>query len=449
MAKSLPKKLVIRPKILVIRFFWHRLSRLSKFYFPARREVASNLDSREGFLCTHRHDSNITYSLPPNPLQPPASMDKLFDTPSGPISHQDVRAAVAEEISLVMYDRVVNAFRSLRQMSANEIAHFNPLCPSQPGGPVVDPDGFDYSSGDSLLDREKSRLRTSPKYYYTIGNYESLSFYCEFLSDEVVRAPSGRMVSVREITEEISGNPKSSFCSWFRMPLYKVTDIVSRFLAEGWIGLSHHCQSSDRLQIKTELLVLGSLAMLGGMLQSFRQLKPLTHICASDHSNFFLTFVERIASISHEYVFMPRTLEELEPIMQQYEEEGLPGVAGSVDVLHMKRANCPAGDFNRSKGKDSYLSLAFECITDYDRRILGVFGPQFGSNNDKHIVKIEDNIRLLNEDWLSQVKWKYYAQDGSVSSSTGVYVICDNGYICWPTTICPFMGSQTNGRLED
>jgi hypothetical protein len=174
--------------------------------------------------------------------------------------------------------------------------------------------------------------------------------------------------------------------------------------------------------MKTELLVLGSLAMLGGTLQSFRQLKPLTHICASDHSNFFLTFVERIASISHEYVFMPRTLEELEPIMQRYEEEGLPGVAGSVDVVHVKRANCPAGDFNRSKGKDSYPSLAFECITDYDRRILGVFGPQFGSNNDKHIVKINDNIRLLNEDWLSQVEWKYYAQDGSVSSSTGVYV---------------------------
>jgi hypothetical protein len=30
-----------------------------------------------------------------------------------------------------------------------------------------------------------------------------------------------------------------------------------------------------------------------------------------------------------------------------------------------------------------------------------------------------------------------------------VYVLCDNGYICWPTTICPFMGAKINGRLED
>ena len=92
--------------------------------------------------------------------------------------------------------------------------------------------------------------------------------------------------------------------------------------------------------------------------------------------------------------------------MRWYEEQGLPGVAGLVDVVHVKRATCPAGDYNRSKGKDSSPSLAFECITDFDRRILGVFGPQFGSNNGKHIVKIDDNIRLLNEGWLSQVEWQ-------------------------------------------
>jgi hypothetical protein len=101
---------------------------------------------------------------------------------------------------------------------------------------------------------------------------------------------------------------------------------------------------------------------------------------------------------------MPRMLEELLPIMRQYKEEGLPGVAGSVDLVHVS-------DYNRSKGKDSYPSLAFECITDYDCRILGVFGPQFGSNNDNHIVKIDNNIRLLNEGWLSHVEWKYYALD--------------------------------------
>ncbi len=219
-----------------------------------------------------------------------------------------------------------------------------------------------------------------------------------------------------------------------------VLSIVGRFIVEGWVGLTHHCWTNDRLQIKTELLMLGSLSMLGRTIQSFCQLKPLTHICASDHSNFFLCFVKLIAGISHEYVFMPCTPEELKPIMRQYEEEGLTGVAGLVDVVYVKRAICPAGDYNRSKGKESYSSLAFECITDFDCHILG-FGPQFGSNNDKHIVKINNNIHLLNEG--------YYAEDGSIAITTSVYVLCDNGYICWPTMICPFMGSKINGCLED
>jgi hypothetical protein len=27
---------------------------------------------------------------------------------------------------------------------------------------------------------------------------------------------------------------------------------------------------------------------------------------------------------------------------------------------------------------------------------------------------------------------------------TGVYLICDNGYLQWPITICPFIRLQTN-----
>jgi hypothetical protein len=83
--------------------------------------------------------------------------------------------------------------------------------------------------------------------------------------------------------------------------------------------------------------------MLGGTLQSFRQLKPLTHICASDHSNFYLSLVGHIASISHEYVFI-------------------------------------------------------------------------GSNNDKHIVKIDDNIRMLSESWLSRVGFP--VSSGSITRMT-------------------------------
>jgi len=46
-------------------------------------------------------------------------MDKLFDAPTGPISHWDVQAAVAEEIR----DPEIEAFQNLCRMSADEIAN--------------------------------------------------------------------------------------------------------------------------------------------------------------------------------------------------------------------------------------------------------------------------------------------------------------------------------------
>ncbi len=52
--------------------------------------------------------------------------------------------------------------------------------------------------------------------------------------------------------------------------------------------------------------------------------------------------------------------------------------------------------------------------------------------------------------WYSEIVWNYYAEDGNVCMSTGVYLICDNGYLCWPTTICPYMWSESRGtRLKD
>lgn len=68
---------------------------------------------------------------------------------------------------------------------------------------------------------------------------------------------------------------------------------------------------------------------------------------------------------------------------------------GSMDVVHTKWSNCPTGDFNRAKGKESFPSIAFQCISNFDRRIMGVSSAQFGSRNDKHIVKIDKNVAKI------------------------------------------------------
>jgi hypothetical protein len=194
--------------------------------------------------------------------------------------------------------------------------------------------------------------------------------------------------------------------------------------------------------------VLGTLAVLGGCYSSFRQIPTLTNIGATEHTNFFLTFVDFMWSIRDEYIYLPRDEGELRTVMKRYEEMGLPGAMGSVDIVHVKWSNCPSGDYNRAKGKESYPSLGFECISDFDRRICNVYGPSFGSRNDKHVVKNDVGVRSVADDWYSSVQWRYFNDRGDIQTEEGAYLICDNGYLQWPTLICPFMRSETNGEYE-
>ena len=71
---------------------------------------------------------------------------------------------------------------------------------------------------------------------------------------------------------------------------------------------------------------------------------------------------------------------------------GSSGSFGSMDVVHIKWANCPAGDHYRVKGKECYPKLGFQCITDCNRLILGIFGPMFRAQNDKETVKLDHHV---------------------------------------------------------
>ncbi len=58
-------------------------------------------------------------------------------------------------------------------------------------------------------------------------------------------------------------------------------------------------------------------------------------------------------------------------------------------------------------------------------------------------MKLDENVAAVRDDWYSTVKWNYFDEYGYLKTEEGVYLICDNGYIQWPTTICP------NGRLKE
>ena len=128
-----------------------------------------------------------------------------------------------------------------------------------------------------------------------------------------------------------------------------------------------------------------------------------------------------------DYVFIPQNIHELSRVASHYNAVCLPGACGSMDVVNIKWATCPAGDHNCTKGKEGYPTLGFQCITDYNRRIIAVYGPQFGTRHDKDIIKHDPNVMEIRDGWLGDCQWKYYAEDGRVLVQKGVYLICNNG----------------------
>ena len=182
------------------------------------------------------------------------------------------------------------------------------------------------------------------------------------------------------------------------------------FLDREWIKETRHCQGPrgrTAVHIKAQLLILGALNVLGHH-SPFRTLRVDTEICASEHRAFFHLFLDKMYSIREDYIYYPRTPEELKPVMERYASKGLPGAGGSIDVVHMKWYDCPAVDRNRSVGKEGYPTLAFEVISGFDREILGVSSVQFGTRNDKHIVRLDETVAKIRDDWYKTVEWEYY-----------------------------------------
>jgi hypothetical protein len=85
-----------------------------------------------------------------------------------------------------------------------------------------------------------------------------------------------------------------------------------------------------------------------------------------------------------------------------------------MDIVHVKWSSCPTGDHNRAKGKAGYLTLAIQCITNFNRRVIGIYGPNFGTWNDKEIVKVDPNVHRIQTGWFKDVWWKYYTAEGRV-----------------------------------
>jgi hypothetical protein len=212
--------------------------------------------------------------------------------------------------------------------------------------------------------------------------------------------------ATRDLTHELSSSDRfGEFRHYFRMPLSKVEELTEKLITRGYVPFPRtRCRQAE-FRERTELLVMSSLFLLGTG-AAFCSCRSLCSISTSEVRKFFYVYVflDAVVGMKDEHVYMPKNITELNRVSSSYGEAGLPGCCGSIDVVHVKWANCPAGDFNRAKGKETFPSLGFECITDFNRRVIAIYGPstQFHQRrnllvNHLYLFRKKGNMSELNK----------------------------------------------------
>ncbi len=244
----------------------------------------------------------------------------------------------------------------------------------------------------------------------------------------------------------------------FRLPFESYLELVERCKEHGkyegdcfyrWCGVD---KTNRKKSSPIELLVLGALRYLGRG-WTFDDICESTCISTETHRCFLNAFLEFGSTILYsKYVVTPRTLEDAQSHMVEFDKAGFPGCVGSCDCTHIATEKCQYNLKNNHTGRNKKTTTrTFNLTANHRRRILHTTRGGPGRWNDQTMVTYDTFITGMHEGTaLSEVCFQLYEynEEGDVflRDYTGAYVIVDNGYLDWSVTVPPF--SRTNNLRE-
>ena len=219
----------------------------------------------------------------------------------------------------------------------------------------------------------------------------------------------------------------------FRIPFPVFKILLARTRA--WHEKSQR-DCSGRQRIPTELKLLGVLRILGRA-TCFDGITELSGISIPAMDSFFHKFTKWFRTeVYPEFVYTPKTKEELVKIQAAYSALGLPGCIGSMDVVHVAWCMCPAWLMNLAKGKEGYPSIAYNVICDHEGRAMAVMAGAYGATSDKTIVRFDDFVDdVRSEAFFTQ--FEYAVRSGAAGEfkmDKGAWLAIDGGYHKWAAT---------------
>ena len=251
-----------------------------------------------------------------------------------------------------------------------------------------------------------------------------------------------------------------------------ILDMISSDKSEGLFDRWKQCDDSCYAQRENnkknkkvspiELLLLGSLRYLGRG-WTFDDMRDVTYISRDVHRKFFHQFVRFGATALYPmYVSVPQTVEELQDCENEYNIAGFPGCIGSTDATHIPLEKVCVSLRQAHLGFKSKSTMrTYNLTCNHRRKILHTTSGHPGRWNDKTLVRFDSFMSNLRDGAFDdKIEFKLKTQQGMPTNDDkqvgddrtltlkGAYVIVDNGYLEWSTTVPPLKSSCNRSELR-
>ena len=192
------------------------------------------------------------------------------------------------------------------------------------------------------------------------------------------------------------------------------------------------------------LLILCALRYIGRG-WTFDDLSENTGISEEVIRVFFHKFILFGSTELYEkFVRNPSSAEEAVHHTEEYRQAGLPGCVGSMDATHilLERVEYRLRQNHLGYKMAQHTARAYNITVNHRRRILATTKGHPARWNDKTLVLFDDFAVSLNEGRKMQdFTFELYEKDvhGSIIKAKyrGPWLIVDNGYLNWSTTVPP------------
>jgi hypothetical protein len=240
----------------------------------------------------------------------------------------------------------------------------------------------------------------------------------------------------------------------FRLPHPQFLELIDKVRNNQQAFKSHLGSSaSSKAPHPLELKILGALRYLGRG-WTFDDLEEATAISAGTHCRFFKDFITwGSTTLFQEYVVEPADDQSTASKHQhEFALAGCHGAIGSTDAVHIVLERTPSALINQHHSwKTRFTARTYNVTVNHRRRILATTRGHPASWNDKTVVLFDNFVRGIHDGKkLSNLQFTLFEKNPSgkvvEQKYQGCWLLADNGYLNWSTTMPPL--KRSNDRRE-